>query len=70
MPMAVSVTVAVHSVDELTASVDGLHDTAMLVARAITVTARVPALPAWAVSPPPGAYVAVIVWVAATAVAV
>ena len=52
-PVAVSVTVAVHDVAWLTKTVEGVHDTVVVVACAATVTIRanVPWLVPWFASP-------------------
>jgi len=53
VPTDVSVTVAVHDVAWLTNTVDGVHDTVVVVACADTVTVRanVPTLTPWLASP-------------------
>ena len=52
VPPEVSVTVAVHVVAELTGTEEGEQTTPVVVVRVVTVTACVPGLPKWFVSPP------------------
>lgn len=59
VPDDVSVTVTVHVVGWLIATVEGEHATLVVVVRTVTVIVAVPLLPEWAASP---AYVAVSKW--------
>jgi len=52
VPTSLSVTVAVHVVEELVLMDDGLHTTAVRVLRLFTATVVLPALVEWLLSPP------------------